>query len=173
MGGISATTGNYILYGTNGYLTVNGTDLGSTIGDIAVEMATEAYYPDLAQARGAVAGTGRVVGGSGKITVTLAEWNYSVLSTLFSMGASSDASSETIGSGTLGPISELNNVIVTGVTRNDNKAFKVTIAKAYVSGPLAATLAEKQETGIEIVFEALFTTAAPQTMPMWVQFSKS
>ena len=172
MGGIAATTGNYILYGTNGYLTVNGTDVGSTIGDIQVEMATEEYYPDLAQARGPVSGTGKIIGATGKITATLAEWNYTILSTLTSLGASTDANSETIGSGTLGTITELTNVVVTGLSRNDGKAFKATIAKARVTSPIAATLAEKQETGLEVVFEALFTTNNPNTFPMWVQFAK-
>lgn len=173
MGGISANTGNYILYGTNGYMTVNGTDVGATIGDIAIEMATEEYYPDLAQARGPVSGTGKIIAGTGKITATLAEWNYTVLSALHHLGASTDANSETIGSGTIGTITELTNVIVTGVSRNDGKAFKATIAKARVTSPISATLSEKQESGLEVTFEALYTLNSPSTYPMWVQFSKT
>lgn len=172
MGGISANTAGKLLYGTDGYVTANGTDLGATSGDIAVEMATEEYYPDLMQARLPLAGTGKVIGAGGKVTVTMEEWAYSVLSLLFSVGASSDADSEKIGSGALGTITEIDNVIVTGVSRNDGKAFKVTMAKARVTSPVQATLSEKQETGLEVVFEALGTPSAPSTMPMWIEFDK-
>ena len=172
MGGINSNTGNYILYGTDGYVTVNGTDIGATIGDISVEMSTEEYYPDLAQARGPVAGTGRIVGATGTVTVTMAEWNYSVLSTLFHVGHGSDSNSEWLGSGTLGAITELDNVIVTGVTRNDGKAFMVKIIKARVTSPVSTTLAEGEEAGLEVTFEALFTTNNPSTYPMLIQFEK-
>lgn len=172
MGGITANTAGNMLYGTDCYVTANGTDLGATIGDVVIEMTAEEYYPDLMQARLPLAGTGKIIGAAGKATVTLAEWAYAVLSTLFSFGASSDANSEKIGSGALGTITELDTVIVTGVTRNDGKAFRATIAKARVTSPLSATLSEKQETGLEVVFEALGTPSAPSTMPMWIEIAK-
>lgn len=167
-----ATDSNGILYGTDGYVTVNGTDIGHTIGEIEIELGTEQYYPDLARARGPVKGTGRVVSGASKITVTIAQWQYAILATLFSMGASSDANSEKIGSGSLGTITEIPNIIITGISRNDGKAFRATIPYARVTSPLAAALAPKQEAGLEITFEGLFTDAAPSTMPGWVEFAK-
>lgn len=167
-----ATNKNYILYGTDGYVTVNGTDLGHTIGDIQIELSTEEYYPDLSRARGPVLGTGRIVGAGSKVTVTVAEWQYATLGTLFSSGASSDANSEKLGSGSLGTITELTNVIVTGVTRNDGKAFRCTLGYARVTSPIAADLAESAESGLEITFEALFTDAAPKTMPGWIEIAK-
>lgn len=167
-----ATNKNYILYGTDGYVTVNSTDLGHTIGDIPIELSTEEYYPDLSRARGPVMGTGRIVAAASKITVTLAEWQYATLSTLFSSGASSDANSEKIGSGTLGTITELTNIIVTGVTRNDGKAFRVTIPYGRATSPIASTLAEAAESGLEVTFEGLFTDAAPKTMPGWIEIAK-
>ena len=171
MGGISATTASRLLYGTDGYVTVNGTDVGATIGEISAELTTEEFYPDLAQSRLPLMGTGKIIGASGKITVTLAEWSYAVLSTLYSMGASSNANSEQIGSGALGTITELTNVVITGVTRNDSKAFKVTMAAARVTSPLSIKLSEKENAGLEVTFEALGTAAAPNTMPMWVQIA--
>lgn len=172
MGGISSNTGNYILYGTDGYITVNGTDIGATIGDISIEMSAEEYYPDIAQARGPLAGTGRIVGATGQVTVTMAEWNYTVLSSLFSLGHGSDSNSEWIGSGTLGTITELDNVVVTGVTRNDGKAFMVTIEKARVTSPVSTTLAEGEESGLEVTFEALYTLSNPSTYPMYIKMEK-
>lgn len=170
MGGISTSTGNYILYGTNAFVTVNAVDLGATIGDIAVNMQTEEYYPDLYQARGPVSGTGKIIGASGSVTVTMAEHNWTVLSALWSAGSGSDASSQMIGSGTLANITELTNVIVTGASRNDGKLFAVTIPKARATSPVAITLSESQEAGIEITFEALFTLNAPDKMPMWIKY---
>lgn len=171
MGGISAVTANHLLYGTDGYVTVNGTDVGATIGDIVVEMATEEYYPDLMQARLPLSGTGKIIGATGTITVTLAEWNYAVLSVLYSLGSSSNANSEQIGSGALGTITELTNVIVLGCSKNSGKAWKATMAKARVTSPLSATLSESQETGLEVTFEALGTTAAPSTYPLMIQMA--
>lgn len=171
MGGISASTPDYVLYGSNAYMTVNGTDIGSLIGDIEVEMAHEEYYPELAQALGPVAGTGKVIGATGQVTVTLAEWNYTVLAALFSLGASTDANSQKIGSGAVGTITELTNVIITGVTRNDGKLFRVTMAKARVTSPIATTLSKSEVAGLEVTFEALYTTNAPNTFPMYIEIS--
>src|ERR1043165_7880671 len=98
MGGISSLTGNNILYGTDGYITVNGTERGATEDAVSIEWMVEQYYPDLAQARGPVAGTGRVVKGEFKIKCKMTEWQYSVLSVICgSYGASSDANSQKIG----------------------------------------------------------------------------
>ena len=172
MGGISATTGNNILYGTSGYLTVAGTDIGATEDAISVEWSIEQYYPDLAQARGPVAGTGRVIKGDFKIKCKITEWQYTVLS-LFcgSYGASSDANSEKIGGGVLGTVTEVANVIVTGITRNDGKAFKATIPSAYVElGNIE--LAESKETIMELTFNGLYTLAAPTTLPGFIQFQR-
>jgi hypothetical protein len=134
-------------------------------------MGTEEYYPDLMQARLPLSGTGKIIGATGKITVTLAEWNYAVLSTLYSLGASSNASSEQIGSGALGTITELTSVVVLGVSKNSGKAWKATLAKARVTSPLSATLSESQESGLEVVFEALGTSSAPSTHPMMIQMA--
>lgn len=169
MGGISSNTGNYILYGTGGYVTVNGTDIGSLIGDIAIEMATEEYYPDLMQALGPVVGTGKIVGATGKVTATMAEWYYTVLAALFHLGSSTDANSQKIGSGAIGTITELTNVVITGITRNDNKPFRVTIEKARVTSPVATTLSKGEIAGLEVTFEALYTTNAPATFPMYIE----
>jgi hypothetical protein len=170
MGGISSNTGNNILYGTDAYLTVNNVDLGATEDEISVEWSVEQYYPDLAQARGPVAGTGRVVKGDFKIKAKLTEWTYAVLSTLCgSYGTSSDANSEQLGGGVLGTVTEVTNVIVTGVTRNDNKPFKATIPKAFVElGNIG--LNEAKETVLEVTFTGLYTTAAPKTLPGKIQF---
>jgi hypothetical protein len=171
MGGISATTGNGLLYGTDGYLTVGGTDLGATEDAISVEWSIEQYYPDLAQARGPVAGTGRTVKGEFKVKVKITEWQYSILS-LFcgSYGASSNANSTRIGGGTLGTVTEVSNVLVVGVTRNDLKAFRVTIPTAYVEiGNIE--LAEAKETTLEVTFMGLFSTSTPKQLPGYIEIA--
>lgn len=172
MGGINATTGNNILYGTDGFLTVAGTDIGATEDSLSVEWSIEQYYPDLAQARGPVAGTGRVIKGDFKIKAKITEFQYAYLS-LFcgSYGASSDANSEKIGGGVLGTITEVANVIITGVTRNDGKAFKATIPLAFVElGNIE--LNESKETVMEVTFNGLYTLTNPKTLPGYIQFQR-
>lgn len=170
MGGISSTTPNKILYGTDGYLTVNSTDMGATEDALEIEWSIDQYYPNLAQARGNVAGTGRTVKGDFKIKCKLVEWQYATLSVICgSYGASSNANSEQLGGGVLGTVTEVNNVIITGVTRNDSKAFVATIPKAYVElGNVS--LNEDKETVLEVTFMGLFTTSAPKTLPGTIQF---
>ena len=172
MGGITADTQRYIVHGADGYLSIDGVDLGATIGDFSVKMETDEYYPNLAQARGKVVGTGKIVGGSGSITATLAEWTFAILKTLFSSGYSSDANSETLGSGALGTVTELSNVMLTGISRSDDAVFQVTIPHARVTSPIATTLAKTNESGLEVVFESLFTGGAMRTLPIWFSFEK-
>lgn len=167
-----ATDSTKLLYGTNGYVTVNSTDLGHYLGDIEINLETKEYYPELSRAMGEVSGTGKITGGVSEITITLAEWQYAILSTLFSMGASSDANSEKIGSGALGTITELTNIVATGFTRNDNKPFRVTIPKGRATSPIAVTLAKAKESGLKVTFKGLFTDAAPSTMPGWIEIGK-
>lgn len=172
MGGITAATPNNILYGTDGFMTVNGTDLGATQDAISIEWSVEQYYPEIAQARGPVAGTGRVIKGEFSIKVKMTEWQYSVMSQFCgSLGATSDANYETLGGGILGPVSEVPNVVVTGIVRNDNKAFRAVIATAMVEvGNIE--LAEDKETTLEVTFKGLYTTTNPKRLPGFIQFAK-
>jgi len=172
MGGISANTPGRIVYGTDGFVTVNGTDLGATLGPIEIRMNAEHYYPDLAQARGPVAGTGKVTGGTFSVTVTLAEWDYDNLSAAMgSIGADSSGASEKFGGATLDDAVEVDNVIVTGITRKDGKAFVATIPKAYVEvGDI--TLEEGKEAGLQITFHGLYTTTSPDVLPGYIEIEK-
>ena len=136
-------------------MTVGGTDIGATLGEFQVEMSQEVYYPDLQQAPMPVAGTGKVISASGKITVTLAEWQYSVLSLLFASYGSNSSTSQTIGSGSIGTVTELDNIIVNGLEKNSGKDVKITMIKGRITSPLGATSSKAQETGIEVTFESL------------------
>lgn len=172
MGGISANTAYNILYGTDGYVTVNGNDIGATVGEITIEWGVTQTYPDLAQARGPVAGTGRTTEGFFRIRVTLAEWDYDNLQHVMgSIGADSSGASEKFGGATLGDVVEVDNVKVTGVLRQDGKAFEATIPKAYVEvGNI--TLAEGDITTLEVTFHGLYTTDAPKTLPGYIEIEK-
>lgn len=174
MGGISSATATNLIYGTDGFVTIGtpATDLGATIGDIEIEWSLTQFYPDLAQARGPVAGTGRVTEGTFSVKVTITEWTYAVLSKFIgSWGYSSDASSEKLGGGTLKNVTEVDSVVVTGITRNDNKAVRVTIPKAYVElgNP---KFSEKEPTTLEVTFRGLFTTSNPDKLPGFIEIAK-
>lgn len=172
MGGISSSTGSNILYGTDGYVTVNGTDVGATEGDIVVQWSLTQYYPDLAQARGPVSGTGIVSEGTFNVTVTLAEFSWTNLSVVMgSLGATSTGTSYKFGGSALNDVTEVSNVAVVGVSRNDGKAFTAIIPTAYVEiGNL--NLSEGKESTIEVTFHGLYTTALPTTLPGSIQFQK-
>jgi hypothetical protein len=172
MGGITSSTENKLLYGTNAYMTVDAVDLGATTGDFSVEWSAEMYYPDLAQALGPVSGTGRVVKAEFRLKTTLTEWTYAVLAgILATYGATSDANSETIGGGTMGPITEVDDVLLTGLTRNDAKPVMVIIPRAYVeAGNLAVS--KSKETGIETTFHGLYNATYPSRMPGKIMIGK-
>jgi hypothetical protein len=172
MSGITANTENGLLYGTNGFIKVGTTDLGATLGDFSVEWMAEQYYPDIAQALGPVSGTGRVVKGEFRLKTQLAEWTYAVLAEILATyGVSSDANSETIGGGRLGLITEIEDVVLMGLTRNDGKPVRITIAKAYVEAD-NLTVSKSKETGIGVTFHGLYNATAPDTMPGKIQFGK-
>jgi len=172
MGGISATTPNDILYGTDGYCTVNSVDLGATLGDITIQYGYTPYYPDLAQARGNVSGTGIVTDGFFRATVTIAEWKWPILTEIMgSVGSTSSGDSYKLGGQAMAAMVEVSNVIVTGVQKNSGKDFKATIPKAYVT-PGDIVLSEKKETGLQLTFEGLFTAAAPTTLPGYIEIEK-
>lgn len=172
MGGISATTPNDILYGTDGYVTVNSVDLGATLGDIVVEWGVTHYYPDLAQARGPVSGTGIITEGFFRAQVTIAEWKWTQLTQVMgSIGSDSSGDSYKLGGQALGNAVEVSNVVVTGVEKQSGKDFKATIPTAYVTVG-GITLSEKQETGLQLTFEGLYTTSAPTTLPGYIQIEK-
>lgn len=172
MGGITTTTPNDILFGTDGYMTVNSIDLGATIGDIVVEWGVTHYYPDLAQARGPVSGTGIVTEGFFRAQVTIAEWKWTQLTEVMgSIGSVSSGDSYKLGGRTLSTAVEVTNVIVTGAQKNSGKDFRATIGKAYVTVG-GITLSEKQETGLQLTFEGLYTTALPTTLPGYIEIEK-
>jgi len=172
MGGITTNTPNRILYGTDGYVTVDGTDIGATLGQIEVQWSVDQYYPDLAQARGPVSGTGKVVGGEFSISVTLAEWDYDTLSNVMgSIGADSSGTSEKFGGAALDDVTEVSNVVVTGITRKDGKAFTATIPTAYVEVD-GFVLEEGKEAGLKVTFHGLYTTSAPTTLPGYIEIEK-
>lgn len=172
MGGISTTTPNELMYGTDGYITINGTDIGATLGDIGIEWGTTQYYPDLAQARGPVSGTGRVTEGFFRITCTIAEWAWTNLAAAIgSIGSDSTGTSYKFGGATLTTPTEVTSVIVVGVNKNSGKDFRATIPKAYVEvGNI--TLAEGAETGLQLTFHGLYTTALPTTLPGYIEIEK-
>ncbi len=172
MGGISANTASNLLYGTNGYVSVNSTDIGATIGDFKFEFTQETFYPDIAQAPMAVAGTGKVISAGAKLTVSLTEWQYTVLSTLFASYGTNSTTSYTIGSGSIGAVTELDNVILTGIEKNSGKDVRVTLVKARITSALGATLSKKENASIEVTFEALSVVNSPATFPAFIEMEK-
>ena len=172
MGGISALTSNTVLYGTNAYMTANSVDLGATVGDFSAEWGAGHYYPDLAQALGPVAGTGKVNEGFFRLKVTLAEFGWTNLSAILAeLGADSSGSSYKFGGGSLGTPVELTNVILLGITRNDGKAVKVTLPKCYVEVD-AIAFSKAKESTLPVTFFGLYTTTDYDKMPGYIEIQK-
>ena len=172
MGGVTTTTIGSTLFGTDGYVTVNGVDIGATIGDITVEFGAAHYYPDYAQARGNLQGSGVVIDGFFRIKVTMAEHSWTTLAAVMgSVGSDSTGTSYKFGGKAMAIPVEVTNVIVTGVRRNDLKAWKATIPAAYTEFS-ELVLMEKQESGLEVTFHGLYTVALPTTLPGYIEIEK-
>ena len=160
-----------ILYGQDAYVTVDGVDMGATVGPMSISWNVTHYYPSLNQARGPVEGTGRIIAGSFSIKVTMAEWQYNVLCLVCgSYGIASDANSMRFGGGELGAITELSNVVVTGVIRNDGRTFSAVLPHAYtVVGNIE--LNEDKETTLDVTFEGLHSALTPKILPGYITFT--
>lgn len=172
MGGITAATGNNLLYGTNGYLSVGAVDLGATEGDFQVEWGAEHYYPDLAQALGPLAGTGKVSNAFFRLKATLAEFGWTNLSAILAeLGADSSGSSYKFGGGVLNAPVELQNVTLLGLTRNDNKPVKITLPVCYVEVDSIAFSKAKEAT-LPVTFIGLYTTTDPKKLPGFIEIGK-
>lgn len=172
MAGISSTTPNDILFGTDGYCSVDGVDLGALLGDITIQWGYTPYFPDFAQARGPVSGSGIITDAFFRATVNIAEWKWTQLTKVMgSIGSTSSGDSYKLGGQTMSSMVEVSTVIITGVQKNSGKDFKATIAKAYVI-PGDIVLSEKKETGLQLTFEGLYTAAAPTTLPGYIEIEK-
>lgn len=172
MGGISATTPNNILYGTNGYVQVGSTDLGATVGDFSCEWGAGHYYPNLTQAMGPLSGTGKINEGFFRLKFTLAEFGWTNLSAILAeLGADSSGSSYKFGGGTLTTPTELTTVTLVGVTRNDSKAVKVTLPKCYVEVDAIAFSKDKEST-LPVTLIGLFTATDYNKLPGYIEIAK-
>jgi hypothetical protein len=172
MGGVTTTTPGNILYGTDGYVKVGSQDIGATVGIIRVEWPITHYYPNLAQARGSVAGTGAIQDGYFRVKVSMAEHSWLTLSAVMgSVGSDSTGSSYKFGGKALTVPTELANVVVEGVKLNSGKAWRATIPACYtiIEG---LDLAEGEESTLEITFEGLYTVALPTTLPGYIEIEK-
>jgi hypothetical protein len=109
--------------------------------------------------------------GTFNIVVKITEWQYSVLASLMgSFTTSSNANSQRIGGGIIGTVTEVTNVIVTGITRNDGKAVRATIPSAFVKvGNIS--FAEDKETTVELTFNGLYTLASPRAFPGYLEIA--
>lgn len=172
MGGVTATTLGNTLFGTDGFVTVGGADIGATIGDIVIEWGATHYYPDYAQARGPLQSSGVVTDGFFRIKVSIAEHSWTTLSAVMgSVGSDSTGASYKFGGQAMAIPVEVSDVVVTGVRRNDLKAWRATVPAAYTEfGGL--TLSEKTESALEITFHGLYTVSAPTTLPGFIEIEK-
>lgn len=172
MAGLTSGTAGSMIFGTGAYIQVNNTDLGALTGEVQFEFGQEVYYPDFINAPMPVAGTGRVISASGKITCTMAEWQYTVLSTLFSSFGANSTTSYTIGSGSIGTVCELDNIIIQGIEKNSGKDARVTMIKGRVTSNLSTTLSKTKESGFEVTFESLAVIGTPMTFAMMLEIEK-
>ena len=172
MGGVTTTTIGNTLFGTDGYVTVNGVDIGATIGEITVEWGAQHYYPDYAQARGPLQSSGVVLDGFFRVKVVMAEHSWTTLSAVMgSVGSDSTGASYKFGGQAMAIPVEVTNVVVTGIQTNGSKEWKATIPAAYTEFS-ELVLSEKAESGLEVTFHGLYTVAAPTTLPGYIEIEK-
>jgi len=175
MGGISSDTPNYLMIAPGAYVEVGGTDLGALVNEIVWRVRREIYHPDLYGAKGNVKGTGHDTKAIPELVLTMTEFEYAKLSEAIArIGASSDASSETIGGGTIGKIADADypEVKVLGTTRHDGKAVEVVLDQAFISSDPEVTFSDREDSTVEVVFEGAYTAAAPTTFPASLNIEK-
>lgn len=170
MGGLSATSQNFLVLGDGAYVTVGGVDMGALSGESSVRFWTEmtTYHPDIYGAKGEIKGTGHDVKAVPKMSFTFLEIDYLKFQELWNrIGTSSDASSEKIGDGTIGRIADANyqEVIVTGAQRHDLEPIVIILDQAYISNNPDFSLSDRTDTMIEVELTGVYLATAPHTFP--------
>jgi len=102
---VGTSTANNMMLAALATVSVGGTDIGAMVGETTFTIDIERYHPDLHGVWGDLVGTGFVTRAVPRLTTTMAETSYFQLTVLMDhLGISSDASTDTYGSGTLGQL---------------------------------------------------------------------
>ena len=164
--GISATTPNRLLFGA-GALSVGGTSVGATTGEVAFTVERDLYFPELNGAAGKVQGTGWVVSERATLKVTVSEF------TMFNLGAalpglqwSSNATSEATVASSVGCIDSTEYVAVVWTGQDcDGDNVTLTLNQAIMTENLDVSFSNSEEAKFDLTFEATYTTADPDARP--------
>lgn len=160
---ITSNTPNRMLLDA-GDLYVNSVDVGATKsgGSFAVEQ--EIYFPELAGAKGGLAGTGKITKETATLTVTLAEVTIAkLLYAIPTLASSSDATSEYT---TLIDVPYVGSASHTTVhwqgTTTNSKQIQCILYNALAEGGVTWNFEDGAETTYEITFRSYYTATNPK-----------
>ena len=175
MGGLSTNTPSYLLLAAGAYVKVGSTDIGALMGEITWSTRREVYHPDLFSSKGNIKGTGHVTKETAQLTFTMTEFEYAKLAAaLVGMNPNSDANSEMIGAGTVGKMAdaEYPSIEVLGMNRHDSKVVEIKLDQAFLANDPEIVLSDREDSTIELTFEAVYLANTATTRPWLVKIDK-
>jgi len=165
---VGTSTANNMMLAALATVSVGGTDIGAMVGETTYTIDIERYHPDLHGVWGDLVGTGFVTRAVPRLTTTMAETSYFQLTVLMDhLGISSDASTDTYGSGTLGQLAaaDYQEIIASGMETCGNKSVTIKIDNAYVSSAVNVTLSDDEITTYEVEFTGAYDASYPSKLP--------
>jgi hypothetical protein len=147
-----------------GDLFVNSTDVGATKSGGSFVVEQDIYFPELAGAKGALAGTGTVVKESATLAITLVEITMAnLIIAIPTLASASDATSEYTTTPDVGPIGSASHVTVIWQGHTTNvKHVQLILYNALAEGGLTLNLEDGAETAYEITFRSYTGVGNPK-----------
>lgn len=156
-----------------GDIYINGVNAGATKptgNSFAVEQ--EIYFPELAGAKGGLAGTGKVIKETATLTFTVPEiCMANLLNAIPTLASSSDATSEYTTLPDVGYVGTTPHITVEWHGTNTNtKAIHLILYNAIAEGGLTLNLDDTGETVYEATFRSYYTASLPKQRTWKISF---
>jgi len=158
----------------SGDLYINDVDIGAVKGGATFTVEQDIFFPELAGARGGIAGTGKVVKETATLTCAVAEVTMTkLLAVLPTLASSSDATSEYTTTPNIGLVGSAAHLTVYIKTTNTNsKVMQFILYNALAEGGLSMNFEDGAETTYEVTFRSYYSSSTPKARCWQIALTK-
>jgi hypothetical protein len=148
----------------SGDLYIDSTDIGAVKSGATFTVEQEIFHPELAGARGGIAGTGKVVTETATLTCAIAEVTVGkLIQVIPTLASSSDATSEYTTTPNVGLVGSSAYVtVMLQTTTTNSKTMQILLYNALAEGGLTMNFEDGAETTYEITFRSYYSSSTPK-----------